>query len=173
MKRWRVTLRRAGSSASRATISICSASRWASRCPTPKWRGIPTTFRPSPLRLGRMKVADGDWRASPGMDLAAKGQDLLLQTLALPEWWDRPVELNLYGAGGHEPALRRLARMLQVKNVHFRGHVNNVRAIWEQNHLLVLPSRYEGLPLALVEAMWCGRPVGGDGCWRERGVVRG
>jgi len=103
----------------------------------------------------------GGWRLAcvARMDLAAKGQDLLLQTLARPEWRDRPVELNLYGAGAHEPALRRLAGMLQVNNVHFRGHVNNIRAIWEQNHLLVLPSRYEGLPLALVEAMWCGRPA--------------
>ena len=93
------------------------------------------------------------------MDPAAKGQDLLLQTLARPEWRDRPVELNLFGAGPYELALRRMASMLRLNNVHFRGHVNDIRAIWEQNHLLVLPSRYEGLPLALVEAMWCGRPA--------------
>jgi len=49
--------------------------------------------------------------------------------------------------------------MLELNNVHFRGHVNDVRAIWEQNHLLVLPSRWEGLPLSLVEAMWCARPT--------------
>jgi glycosyltransferase involved in cell wall biosynthesis len=90
---------------------------------------------------------------------AAKGQDLLLQTLARPEWRDRPVELNLFGGGPDELALRRLCGMLQLNNVHFRGHVNDIRAVWEQNHLLVLPSRYEGLPLALVEAMWCGRPA--------------
>jgi glycosyltransferase involved in cell wall biosynthesis len=93
------------------------------------------------------------------MDPAAKGQDLLLQALARPEWRDRPIELNLFGAGPDELVLRRLCGMLKLKNVHFRGHVNDIRAVWGQNHLLVLPSRYEGLPLALVEAMWCARPA--------------
>jgi glycosyltransferase involved in cell wall biosynthesis len=93
------------------------------------------------------------------MDPAAKGQDVLLQILAKPEWRKRCVEVNFFGAGAYELTLRRMAEMLQVKNVHFRGHVNNVRGIWEQNHILLLPSRYEGLPLALVEAMWCGRPA--------------
>lgn len=103
----------------------------------------------------------GGWRLAcvARMDAAAKGQDLLLQTLAGPEWRGRPIEVNFFGEGPHELGLRRLAEMLQLKNVHFRGHVNDIRAIWEQNHLLVLPSRYEGLPLALVEAMWCGRPA--------------
>jgi glycosyltransferase involved in cell wall biosynthesis len=93
------------------------------------------------------------------LDLAAKGQDLLLQVLARPEWRERPVEVSLFGDGSHELALRRIERMLQLKNVQFRGHVTNVRAIWEEHHILALPSRYEGLPLVLVEAMWCGRPA--------------
>jgi glycosyltransferase involved in cell wall biosynthesis len=101
------------------------------------------------------------------LEPAAKGQDLLLKTLARPEWRDRPVELNLFGTGPDEEALRRMAETLHLKNVYFRGHVSDIGAIWEQNHLLVLPSRFEGLPLALVEAMWRGRPqvvtdVGGN-----------
>lgn len=101
------------------------------------------------------------------IDPSHKGQDVLLQTLARPEWRNRPVELNLFGGGPDEPVLRRMADMLQLKSVQFRGHVSDIRAIWEQNHMLVLASRYEGLPLSLVEAMWCGRPsvvtdVGGN-----------
>jgi glycosyltransferase involved in cell wall biosynthesis len=93
------------------------------------------------------------------IDAAAKGQDLLLQALAQPEWRDRPIEVNFYGMGPDLVALRRMAEILHLENVNFHGHVSNVDAIWEQNHLLALPSRYEGLPLALVEAMRCGRPA--------------
>jgi glycosyltransferase involved in cell wall biosynthesis len=93
------------------------------------------------------------------LEVAAKGQDLLLQTLARPEWRSRPIELNLYGEGADADALRHMAHRLSLENVHFRGHVHDVSSIWSENHLLALPSRYEGLPLALVEAMRCGRPA--------------
>jgi glycosyltransferase involved in cell wall biosynthesis len=43
--------------------------------------------------------------------------------------------------------------------VTFAGHVASVESIWVDNHVLVVPSRYEGLPLAIVEAMLCGRPI--------------
>jgi len=89
----------------------------------------------------------------------SKGQDLLLEVLARPQWRERPVEVNLYGTGPWEEGMRRLATYLQLEKVHFRGHVTDINQVWADNHLLVLPSRYEGLPLALVEAMWCGRPA--------------
>lgn len=93
------------------------------------------------------------------LEPSAKGQDLLFRVLDLPQWRGRPVEVNLYGRGDYEQALRRLADKFRLKNVVFRGHVFDIRALWAQNHLLVLPSRVEGLPLALVEAMWCARPA--------------
>ena len=95
------------------------------------------------------------------LELLSKGQDLLLRVLSKPQWRDRPVRLNLFGEGPHEQTLRNLAAKLTLENVSFRGHVTDIRGMWEENHLLVLPSRFEGLPLSLVEAMWCARPGGG------------
>lgn len=93
------------------------------------------------------------------LGLAAKGQDILLQVLARPEWRDRPVELNLFGAGPDEPVIRQMIKTLKLEHVNLRGQVGDIQAVWAENHLLVLPSRFEGLPLTLVEAMWCGRPA--------------
>lgn len=93
------------------------------------------------------------------VDPQAKGQDLLLQVLAMPKWRERPIHLNIYGGGPCEQALRALQQMLDLRNVTFAGHVSDVRRIWAENHALILPSRFEGLPLVIVEAMLCGRPV--------------
>lgn len=106
--------------------------------------------------------ANGDrWKLAcvARLETAAKGQDLLLQVLARPQWRERSVEVNLYGVGPNEFALRRLAEYLELQNVNFRGQVADIAAVWRHNHLLVLPSRFEGTPLALVESMWCGRPA--------------
>ena len=94
------------------------------------------------------------------LDPRAKGQDLLLQVLAAEPWRSRPVEISFYGKGPMEEGLRRLAQRLGLNGrVRFCGHENNVERIWTTHHALVLPSRFEGLPLAIVEAMLCGRPV--------------
>jgi glycosyltransferase involved in cell wall biosynthesis len=93
------------------------------------------------------------------LEPAAKGQDLLFDVLARPQWRNRPAEVNLYGAGPSEHSLTQLVHRLRLNNVHFRGHISDVKAIWEENQILLLPSRLEGLPLALVEAMFCGRPA--------------
>lgn len=86
-----------------------------------------------------------------------KGQDILLRVLALPKWKARPLEVSFFGDGVHAQGLRDMAALLGCANVHFYGHVDDIAAVWATHHALVLPSRAEGLPLVLVEAMLAGR----------------
>ena len=93
------------------------------------------------------------------IDPRAKGQDVLLKVLAMPKWRERPIRLNFYGDGPCEGSVKAMVELLELKNIFFQGQVSDVRSIWARNHALVLPSRYEGLPLVIIEAMFSGRPV--------------
>jgi glycosyltransferase involved in cell wall biosynthesis len=101
------------------------------------------------------------------LDVISKGLDLLLQVLGLPHWRKQKVRLSLFGHGPHERCLRRTADQLHLTNVDFHGQSNDIEGVWAEHHALVLPSRFEGMPLVVVEAMLCGRPcivtdVGGN-----------
>lgn len=101
------------------------------------------------------------------LEVGVKGQDLLLDVLALPQWREREVCVSLVGDGINERVLRRRVEQLGLTSVAFMGYQNDIEDIWRNHHALVLPSRQEGMPLALVEAMLCGRPgivtdVGGN-----------
>lgn len=92
-----------------------------------------------------------------------KGHDLLLAALADPavRALAEPlgVEVSLFGEGAHQAYVERLRGHYQLPWVRLRGQVSDITEIWRQHQLLVLPSRYEGLPLVIVEAMLSGRPV--------------
>jgi len=89
----------------------------------------------------------------------SKGQDLLFEALAEPSWRGRPWRLHLYGEGPMREGLGRLAQKLGLSDrIVFAGFAC-VEEIWATNHVLAMPSRFEGLPLAMVEAMLCARPV--------------
>ena len=129
--------------------------------PIPNGEIVWNPFNVSTEKVPAWPAEDGRWKLAcvARMEVQAKAQELLLQVLARPEWRSRPIEMSFYGTGPHEQTLKRLAETLHLDRVRFCGHVSDIEEVWKQNHMLVLPSRYEGLPLALVESMWCGRPA--------------
>jgi glycosyltransferase involved in cell wall biosynthesis len=52
-----------------------------------------------------------------------------------------------------------LARWRRSEGLMLLGHVGDVRSVWAQSHIAVLPSRREGLPKSLLEAAACGRAM--------------
>ena len=107
---------------------------------------------------------------------ATKGQDLLLEALAAPAWRSRDWRLTLFGEGPDADAFAsQAARLGLSERVSHPGQTTSIRAAWAPRHLLILPSRAEGTPLAMVEAMLLARPcvvtdVGGCTDWVREGV---
>jgi glycosyltransferase involved in cell wall biosynthesis len=47
----------------------------------------------------------------------------------------------------------------RIDGLRFLGHVEDISTVWAQSHVAILPSRREGLPMSLLEAAACRRPL--------------
>ncbi len=93
-----------------------------------------------------------------------KGFDLLLKAWAsiekqFPDW-----TLRIVGEGPKHSELETHIQTLGLRHVVLAGRTENVAKEYAEASLFVLSSRYEGLPLALIEAMWCGTPCVAFNC---------
>jgi len=94
-----------------------------------------------------------------------KGFDLLLLAFAeihakFPEW-----KLVIWGEGAEGDSLKRLCVSLDLEShVSFPGVTQNIYAALAQGSIFVLPSRLEGFPNALCEAMAIGLAVVAFNC---------
>lgn len=91
-----------------------------------------------------------------------KGHDILLRAFAQVLEHVPGARLVIVGDGGYRPVLERLAAELGVDDsVEFTGDLDAgaVRDRLADAGVFVLPSRSEGLPLALIEAMAAGLPA--------------
>jgi glycosyltransferase involved in cell wall biosynthesis len=86
-----------------------------------------------------------------------KGHDTLLRALAgVPPPW----RLDIVGTGSLERDLRELAERMHIASrVHFLGERNDVPDLLAASDLFLFPSRWEGMGLALLEAMAAGVPA--------------
>jgi glycosyltransferase involved in cell wall biosynthesis len=104
---------------------------------------------------GSAKIAIAMGRLVP-----QKGFDLLLEAFAgiagrHPEW-----SLKILGAGPLKDELETHGRSLGLQaRVSFLGETSDPFTVLRAADLFVFPSRFEGLPNALAEAMGCGLPA--------------
>ena len=89
-----------------------------------------------------------------------KGFDLLLEALAALRTRFPVADLILVGSGHEEMALKALCRSLEMETaVRFAEQVDPPYVFFQGATLFGLPSRYEGMPNALLEAAAAGLPL--------------
>ncbi|MCP4677574.1 MAG: glycosyltransferase [Deltaproteobacteria bacterium] len=109
--------------------------------PLPKKDGLPMEL----LYLGRLSVE--------------KGPDVLLQSLTLLGK-SVPYRLTILGDGPLRSTLEQQVEKAGLQDtVRFLGFKSSIQADLMAADVLVMPSRTEGLPMALIEATAAGKPV--------------
>ncbi len=90
-----------------------------------------------------------------------KGLDILIQAAAaLPQQLRQNTEIFLIGQGPERTNLEKLIRDLNLqKTVSLKNFQAQASTLLKALDVFVLPSRYEGLPYALLEAMQAGLPI--------------
>jgi glycosyltransferase involved in cell wall biosynthesis len=115
--------------------------------------GVPPSSHPPAALDARVIIAAGRL-------LPQKGFDLLLDAFHAvarrhPDW-----QLWIFGDGPlHDELDVRLARLNLTGRAHLKGFVERLDLHFVASSMFVLSSRFEGLPMAMLEAMAAGLPV--------------
>ncbi len=113
--------------------------------------GVPP-LRPAPMAAATDRLVLGTLgRLEPH-----KGLDLMVEAMSrLPQ-----ASLRIAGVGSQHDALERMIAVRRLTDrVQLIGPVHDVTAFLHSIQTLVLPSRSEGMPLVIMEAMHAGVPV--------------
>jgi glycosyltransferase involved in cell wall biosynthesis len=154
-----------------AIIGGSHTDRWLSRC------DIALTENPEQERFLKPRMGDhrlmrlpklvspafsGDWRNEAAeFDLAVVGRfERHKNHEALKPLFDHDLSIAFVGDGSLRPDLEAYARTRRAR-VTFTGFVapDDVASILQRSRILVHPSRSEGFPRAVVEAMASGTPA--------------
>ena len=116
----------------------------------------PLTLKPGPRSDGQQKKFLAVGRFSP----KHKGFDLLIKAFAIFAQRNVEWQLDILGDG---PEKNKLAQMIVEEGLEGRIRLhpftNGIQAYYSSASIYVLSSRWEGMPLVLVEAMSHGLPI--------------
>jgi glycosyltransferase involved in cell wall biosynthesis len=155
----------------RADRVICQTQAMAddlareARVPTGRLTVLPNPVDVDGIRAAMLENAE-QW-VGPGPHLMAigrlapvKGFDLLLRAFAVVHGRFPTADLLIAGDGPEDVNLKSLALQLGLQEaVRFAGHVEQPAVYFAGATLVVLSSRHEGMPNALLEAVAGGLPI--------------
>ncbi|RKH02482.1 glycosyltransferase, partial [Corallococcus sp. CA053C] len=124
--------------------------RAAAGAPLPEW-AVPVFQKPVVIAVGRLE--------------AQKSFDMLIRAHARLQAAGRDTHLLILGVGSLEAELKALARELGVEaSVFMPGFADNPHALMGRATAFALSSRFEGLPMVLLEALALGCPIVSTDC---------
>ncbi|MDD3322939.1 MAG: glycosyltransferase family 4 protein [Paludibacter sp.] len=115
---------------------------------------------PNPLNNIEVSLLNNNRVISVGRLDQQKGYDMLIDSWAIvslrhPDWI-----LDIFGTGELENILKaRIIEQKLVDKIVLRGLTSDVVTNYLESSIYVMSSRYEGLPMVLIEAMSCGLPI--------------
>lgn len=88
-----------------------------------------------------------------------KGYDMLISAWASVENEHPDWHLHIYGMGDDYKLLLNKIHALGLKNISLKGQTTNPLKAYQESSFYVMSSRFEGLPMVLIEAQSLGLPI--------------
>lgn len=128
---------------------------------TTYWKGLSNLMViPNPITIEHEAVSDctANQAIAVGRYTYQKGFDLLISAWEIvhkkhPDWI-----LNIYGGGNRETFQEQVIKLGLQEVIKCYGPVSDIAEKYRESSIFVLSSRFEGLPLVLMEAMSTGLP---------------
>ena len=106
-------------------------------------------------RSKKVAICVAQLRYQKGIDVLLQAWRLVQEALSHTE----AAQLLIVGSGPLREQFVRLAAALGIEeSVTFAGEQSDIPALLQSSDVAILPSRWEGMPNALLEAMACGLP---------------
>jgi len=140
-----------------AVVSLTEADAPRFRAINPNTRVI---YNSATLTAEVPALPNDAWVLAVGRHVAQKGFDLLLQAWAIVVKSAPLARLRIVGDGPLRAEHERMAHALGLTGrVEWLDPTSEIERLYRQADVFVLPSRYEGMPLALLEAQALGVPA--------------
>ncbi len=123
------------------------------------WKGLTNLMViPNPITIknehysdcvAKIAIAVGRYTYQKGFDILLSAWKMVYKKL--PDW-----QLYIYGGGDRDAYIDQVKKMGLESGVHCEGPITNITEKYLESSIFILSSRFEGLPLVLMEAMSVG-----------------